>query len=37
MSELTTSVGLHHVEIKSFGEDVRISGLTDAAIKISGV
>jgi diaminohydroxyphosphoribosylaminopyrimidine deaminase/5-amino-6-(5-phosphoribosylamino)uracil reductase len=28
MAELTQAVGLHHVDIKRFGEDVRLSGLT---------
>ncbi len=28
MAELTQAVGLHHVDIKRFGDDVRLSGLT---------
>lgn len=32
MSELTTGVGLHHVDIKTFGEDVRLSGLTQLQV-----
>lgn len=28
MAELTQAIGLHHVDIKRFGEDVRLSGLT---------
>jgi diaminohydroxyphosphoribosylaminopyrimidine deaminase/5-amino-6-(5-phosphoribosylamino)uracil reductase len=28
MAELTQGVGLHHVDIKRFGDDVRLSGLT---------
>ncbi|MCP4612916.1 MAG: bifunctional diaminohydroxyphosphoribosylaminopyrimidine deaminase/5-amino-6-(5-phosphoribosylamino)uracil reductase RibD [Planctomycetes bacterium] len=28
MAELTQAVGLHHVNIKRFGEDVRLTGLT---------
>ena len=32
MAELTQAVGLHHVDIKRFGDDVRLSGLTAKAI-----
>jgi diaminohydroxyphosphoribosylaminopyrimidine deaminase/5-amino-6-(5-phosphoribosylamino)uracil reductase len=28
MAELTQAIGLHHVDIKRFGDDVRLSGLT---------
>jgi diaminohydroxyphosphoribosylaminopyrimidine deaminase/5-amino-6-(5-phosphoribosylamino)uracil reductase len=33
MAELTQAIGLHHVETERFGEDVRLSGLTENAIK----
>jgi len=33
MAELTKVVGLHNVSIKSFGDDVRLSGLTEKALK----
>ena len=32
MAELTQAVGLHHVEIKRFGDDVRLTGLTGKAL-----
>ena len=32
MVELTQAVGLHHVDIKRFGEDVRLTGLTGKAL-----
>jgi diaminohydroxyphosphoribosylaminopyrimidine deaminase/5-amino-6-(5-phosphoribosylamino)uracil reductase len=32
MAELTRAVGLHHVDIKRFGDDVRLSGLTAKAL-----
>lgn len=28
MAELTQAVGLHHIDIKRFGDDIRLSGLT---------
>jgi diaminohydroxyphosphoribosylaminopyrimidine deaminase/5-amino-6-(5-phosphoribosylamino)uracil reductase len=28
MAELTQAVGLHHVDTKRFGDDIRLSGLT---------
>jgi diaminohydroxyphosphoribosylaminopyrimidine deaminase/5-amino-6-(5-phosphoribosylamino)uracil reductase len=33
MDGLTQIIGLHHVEIERFGDDVRLSGLTENAIK----
>ena len=32
MAELTTSVGLHYVDIKRFGDDVRLTGLLKKAL-----
>ncbi len=32
MAELTQAVGLHYVEIKRFGDDVRLTGLTGKAL-----
>ncbi len=32
MAELTQAVGLHNIDIKRFGEDVRLSGLTAKAL-----
>ncbi len=32
LTELTESVGLHYVDIKCFGDDVRLTGLTEKAI-----
>jgi len=32
MAELTQAVGLHHVDIKRFGDDVRLRGLTAKAL-----
>ncbi|HEW78669.1 MAG TPA: hypothetical protein ENH34_01700, partial [Phycisphaerales bacterium] len=32
MAELTEAVDLHHVDIKHFGDDVRLSGLSKKAI-----
>lgn len=32
MSKLTRSVGLHNVNIKQFGDDVRLTGLTEKAL-----
>ena len=32
MAKLTQAVGLHHVDIKRFGEDVRLRGLTSEVI-----
>jgi diaminohydroxyphosphoribosylaminopyrimidine deaminase/5-amino-6-(5-phosphoribosylamino)uracil reductase len=34
MTELTKAVGLHHVDIKRFGDDVRLAGLTENALSI---
>jgi diaminohydroxyphosphoribosylaminopyrimidine deaminase/5-amino-6-(5-phosphoribosylamino)uracil reductase len=36
MTELTKAVGLHHVDIKRFGDDVRLAGLTENALSIVG-
>jgi len=39
MAELTQTIGLHHVDIKRFGDDVRLKGLTEKAfneISVSG-
>jgi len=32
MAELTEAVGLHYVDIKRFGDDVRLTGLTEKAV-----
>jgi diaminohydroxyphosphoribosylaminopyrimidine deaminase/5-amino-6-(5-phosphoribosylamino)uracil reductase len=32
MAELTQAIGLHHVDIKRFGDDVRLTGLTGKAL-----
>jgi diaminohydroxyphosphoribosylaminopyrimidine deaminase/5-amino-6-(5-phosphoribosylamino)uracil reductase len=32
MAELTQAVGLHHVDIKRFGDDIRLTGLTGKAL-----
>jgi hypothetical protein len=32
MAELTQAVGLHHVDIKRFGDDVRLRGLLAKAL-----
>jgi len=32
MAELTQAVGLHHVDIKRFGDDIRLTGLTEKAL-----
>jgi diaminohydroxyphosphoribosylaminopyrimidine deaminase/5-amino-6-(5-phosphoribosylamino)uracil reductase len=32
MAELTEAVGLHYVDIKRFGDDVRIAGLSEKVI-----
>ncbi|MCP4260171.1 MAG: bifunctional diaminohydroxyphosphoribosylaminopyrimidine deaminase/5-amino-6-(5-phosphoribosylamino)uracil reductase RibD [Planctomycetes bacterium] len=32
MAELTQAVGLHHVDIKSFGDDIRLTGMTAEAL-----
>ncbi|MHC4560367.1 MAG: RibD family protein [Planctomycetota bacterium] len=32
MAELIQAVGLHHVDIKHFGDDVRLAGLSEKAI-----
>ncbi len=32
MAQLTQAVGLHHIDIKRFGDDVRLSGLTTKTI-----
>jgi len=32
MAELTQAIGLHHVEIKLFGDDIRLTGLTAKAL-----
>jgi diaminohydroxyphosphoribosylaminopyrimidine deaminase/5-amino-6-(5-phosphoribosylamino)uracil reductase len=37
MAELVSAVGLQHVDIKSFGDDVRISGLTKLGLTNIGV
>jgi diaminohydroxyphosphoribosylaminopyrimidine deaminase/5-amino-6-(5-phosphoribosylamino)uracil reductase len=33
MAELTQAIGLHHVDIKRFGDDVRLRGLTGKALR----
>lgn len=33
MAELTQAIGLHHVDIKRFGDDIRLTGLTEKALK----
>ncbi len=37
LAEINAGIGLHHVDIKHFGEDVCISGLTDNGVKLSGL
>jgi len=32
MAELTQAIGLHHVDIKRFGDDIRLTGLTGKAL-----
>ncbi len=32
MAELTQAIGLHHVDIEHFGDDVRLTGLTEKAL-----
>lgn len=33
MAQLTRAVGLHHVDIERFGDNVRLTGLTRKAIR----
>ena len=33
MAELTKTIGLYHVETERFGDNIRISGLTEKVIK----
>jgi len=37
MAELTTGIGLYHVDIKRLGDDVRINGLTKGALSELGL
>jgi len=34
MASLGQTVGLHHVQIKAFGEDVRISGRLESGVAL---
>ncbi len=37
MAELTQAIGLHHVDIKRFGDDVRLTSLTEKGITDCGI
>jgi len=37
MAELIQAIGLHHVDIKRFGDDVRLTGLTEKALGDCGI
>jgi diaminohydroxyphosphoribosylaminopyrimidine deaminase/5-amino-6-(5-phosphoribosylamino)uracil reductase len=37
LAEINAGIGLHYVDIKHFGEDVCISGLTDNGVELSGL
>jgi len=37
MAELTEAVGLHYVDIERFGDDVRLTGLTEKGITDCGI
>jgi diaminohydroxyphosphoribosylaminopyrimidine deaminase/5-amino-6-(5-phosphoribosylamino)uracil reductase len=37
MAGITAGIGLHHVDIKRFGEDVCISGLTENGVELLGL
>jgi len=37
MAELTKAIGLHHVDIKRFGDDVRLTSLTEKGITDCGI
>ena len=37
MAQLTQAIGLHHVDIKRFGDDVRLTGVSEKAITDCGI
>jgi len=37
MAELTEAIGLHYVDIKRFGDNVRLTGLTEKALRDGGI